>query len=480
MAKKQLIKGITFSGDVVSDSNDSLMIDRQIRSYNYNYANENYYISNTDDFNATQNPTNITIGQGHGVCYGRQFENVGPNSVDVTFPIAGTEFGIVKCVIDLAANVNEHVYFETVQSATAYPTLTKENLTTGGDKFEIELVRYTVDPTSILTFNKTPLNVNITKKYSRNELNDKDIKYIDTDHQETLVEDIYKDIFTKTQSTIGSDKPFVVMFQISEYTNPNAFNASSQLVETKYGKATLNGFMFKMTASTYNGTTGHGNSRGANKIELFNEEEYYEFPFEYDTFDNVLVRDANRNVHADLWVDIRSFMANSNAFSIDVPYRDYISGITFWIADYDTTTLKYNAGDGRLHYVQRSKPISTPPGLASGDGDTLFNPILSFLGSVQSAGNPVVDTQLANMYFGIGYGSTNHPYPNGIVIEGDLTSTNQDQVLAGIIIHFGDKNWANGSNYLLEFANIQSYTPTLLKVETPNIEPEIDNPDRLK
>lgn len=313
---------------------------------------------------------------------------------------------------------------------------------------------------------------------NRTLLDDKDIGYDDTIHDNTLLKDILKDIFDKTRTLIGTDKPFILNFDagIGNVYNPNLGEALKELILNKYGYTIVGAlFNFKWTAGTGAGFTRDTYSN-LNKIELWSASSgfYFEFEWDYNAFDNVIVLDRNGAPHADLWADLRYFGSDTDGWSIDCPYRDYISGMTFRISDYDNVSGKYTNADVEIRYVPRVTTVSKPPNLSSGMADLVFDSSHSVLTSLQSSVNPIAITQIAQTYFTFGYGNETTPHPNGIIGYGLLESFHNDLIISAIVIHYGEKNWSIPENKL-QFAPVTNWEPPALKVETPNIEPEIDN-----
>lgn len=318
----------------------------------------------------------------------------------------------------------------------------------------------------------------------KRKLNDRDIGYDDFEHSNTLLKDVLFDIFSKGQNYVGYKSPFEVVFLCSANgTNysPNIANKLISLISTKYGTTipTTDFLNFKFEVTTANGTT-NPSYNDSNLVTIWNSNHYFTFVFDYEAFDDVVVKDINRAPHADLWVEVRRYTNDSDGWSMDCPYRDYISGITVWVSDYDSATGKYTNSDSDVRYIPRVKPISKPVNASSGEGDLVFDPNHDVVVSMQSNVNPIASTQLGQVYFSFSYGNETTPHPNGIVGRGHLTSFDDDVILAAMVIHYGDKDWSVGSPDLLQFVEVLNWEHSLLdtleelpKVETPNIEPEI-------
>lgn len=176
--------------------------------------------------------------------------------------------------------------------------------------------------------------------------------------------------------------------------------------------------------------------------------------------DNLDTEYLNGQIHPDVMVEIESFMTDGSAQSIDVPYRDYISGITLYTTDYDDAADQFNNADTGVFYLPRRKPVTPPIGNSSGgNGDTLFGYQHTLPGSNLSSAYPQPADGFSTIYVGIDYGSTGDPYPNGISIKGRMDTKNPDRVLAFAIIHYGATSYSTNT---LEWVAHQSYTPATL------------------
>lgn len=175
--------------------------------------------------------------------------------------------------------------------------------------------------------------------------------------------------------------------------------------------------------------------------------------------DNLDIELLNGQIHPDVMVELESFMTEGSAQSIDVPFRDYISGITLYTTDYDDVADQYNNSDAGTFPLPRRRPITPPIGNSSGgDGDTLFGYQHTLVGSNLSSAYPQPSDAFSTIYVAIDYGTAGDPYPNGISIKGRMDTKNPDRVLAFAVIHYGAVNMTLDENKL-QWANHQSYTP---------------------
>lgn len=147
-------------------------------------------------------------------------------------------------------------------------------------------------------------NINGTKSNSfdastfagnRTLVSDYDINYDDTIHAATLLKDVLLDMFNKTQTLVGHDKPFILTFTASDSGTIFAPNFATKLfayILSKQGVTFAPGSLvtFSLHAGTANGSTDESHV-GTNKCTVWNEEKYFEFSFQYNDFDNAKVKD---------------------------------------------------------------------------------------------------------------------------------------------------------------------------------------------
>lgn len=131
---------------------------------------------------------------------------------------------------------------------------------------------------------------------NRTLINDKDIGYDDTIHGASALEDILLDIFTKSQTSVGNDKPFIVEFITRSSSAYNVIFGTKlfAFISEKNGVAIppTELVTFKMEVNTANGTTS-SNYTNTNKCSVWCADFYFEFDFEYDNWVNVKVKDDN-------------------------------------------------------------------------------------------------------------------------------------------------------------------------------------------
>lgn len=284
---------------------------------------------------------------------------------------------------------------------------------------------------------------------------------------------------------IGNEMPFTIRQGMWNDPTKMHYEFSKAIVDdltVSYGIG-LDSLFFTIDISfrTVNGIT-NASYTTANFIEVKTAGRTFTKVVDIDNWENSYWLDEVGAPHCDVVCDIQQFMLSTQGSSIDAPYRDYISGITFQVSDFDDSTGNYTVFDGDARYVPRVKPVSKPPNLdGTTDGDTVFAFTHSLLASINSDENPILLDYLANMYVRVDYGVAGDAYPNGIRIEGLLNNNSPDQILSMVIIHYGKVDWSNVSQQA-PFVVKASYTPTLLNqpIVTPKVGDNMEEASILK
>lgn len=158
---------------------------------------------------------------------------------------------------------------------------------------------------------------------NRTLINEIDIGYDDTIHATTLIQDILKDLYDKSQAVVGIYKPFELTFLTApeDLYNNNLSQKIQDFIVEKYGNpfGTIPWFKFKLEVSTAKGSTEE-NYVSSNKCSVWNKDFYFEWEFEYDNWANVVVRDAKGY----LSTNRESLYESSGVTTTDVTLSDSI------------------------------------------------------------------------------------------------------------------------------------------------------------
>lgn len=296
---------------------------------------------------------------------------------------------------------------------------------------------------------------------NRTSLDDKDINYDDTIHVVTLLEDDLKEIRDNAIALVGNDKPLEVSFHCDSAENeiqynPNLYSKIETLIINKQGIPNLNNesFEFTMKCFTGNGILENNNENSTKIIIDGNRNSfYYEFVFDYDNFANVVVMHTQKYIQK-YPVVLKSNWDPSTNITLDGGYSIY---------DFESISITETNGFFRM-------------------------------GSWENTGNSVENTNIA--FGGTACGSTGVLYTRAFNITVSNGGKNFSKTGANTSMAYGSQA-APGSTF---GANAAIITPTINYViwghgckskganaplslnafiETPNIEPEIDNPDRI-
>lgn len=294
------------------------------------------------------------------------------------------------------------------------------------------------------------------------------------------VKKAYDDIVAQ----IGNETTFTIHQGLFHEASADHYEFSKAIVDsinTGYGIIIDDTLEFSITFGLYNGFTNINNNT-TNYITIKTRLETFTRQFDFDAWSFGLWLDREGAPHADLAVNTESYMTTTHGLSINAPLRDYISGITFWVADYDAPGSQFTTGDATIRYVPRSRPKTNPVGSQNTDADTLFAANHSILNSKLSSVTPVTTvTEIANMYLSVNYGEEGQQYPNGITLEGLLEGTDTDVILGMIIIHYGKTDWSLSKNWLA-YSQAVTYTPSFLNqpITTPEVGDNMEETSILK
>lgn len=294
------------------------------------------------------------------------------------------------------------------------------------------------------------------------------------------VKKAYDDIVAQ----IGNETTFTIHQGLFHEASADHYEFSKAIVDsinTGYGIIIDDTLEFSITFGLYNGFTNINNNT-TNYITIKTRLETFTRQFDFDAWSFGLWLDREGAPHADLAVNTESYMTTTHGLSINAPLRDYISGITFWVADYDAPGSQFTTGDATIRYVPRSRPKTNPVGSPNTDADTLFAANHSILNSKLSSVTPVTTvTEIANMYLSVNYGEEGQQYPNGITLEGLLEGTDTDVILGMIIIHYGKTDWSLSKNWLA-YSQAVTYTPSFLNqpITTPEVGDNMEETSILK
>lgn len=276
-------------------------------------------------------------------------------------------------------------------------------------------------------------------------------------------------IDSEVKQRIGISTPYEVgQVIVRNHASANYYPILTEIIsdnlEASYGNGLEASTTYNMTfKAIINSTNINITHDGGCTITL--EGNYHSFTKKIRTSSTTYWRDQTGSPHCDVYCEIKSYMTTTQGFNIDVPLRDYISGMTFWVSDYDSPTASWTIYDAHVRYIPRSKPITMPPQLTSGDADLVFGPVHSMLSAQSSGNNPVVEANLANMTFALHYAASGNTYPSGVNIEGFLATNSSDQVLGLVVFHYGATDWTDVSQMATTAAKANWAPPSRTIVE---------------
>lgn len=120
----------------------------------------------------TNTDGDLVVADGYFTIYGRLIRNVGNTVVDVPAVASGTLYSILVFEVDLSKENTIDTFnqgsFKIVSNASAYPTLTKQDLDNGGTIYQLEFCRFENKVTGIanLTDTRTILSLSMYTQYS--------------------------------------------------------------------------------------------------------------------------------------------------------------------------------------------------------------------------------------------------------------------------------------------------------------------------
>ena len=140
------IRGITFTSQVVKSDDDGSLHDMLLASK----SGIIHGCTTTSDAN------NIYIGAGRFVVRGRMIEVQGTETITPSTVLDGTKYCCLVFEIDLTkSNTTDTFnqgYFKVISSTSTYPTLTQENINTGGDLHQYLWAKFTQTSQGIASF----------------------------------------------------------------------------------------------------------------------------------------------------------------------------------------------------------------------------------------------------------------------------------------------------------------------------------------
>lgn len=349
---------------------------------------------------------------------------------------------------------------------------------------------------------------------TRNVLDDKDINYDDTIHALTLVQDIYLDVFTKTQTLIGNDKPGVVSFCVDPNQPTLCENLATKSQELIMEKTTYDmggqEFVFKLEIFTANGISDYNVPR--NRITISNKNFEFIFDFDYDDFSNTTIDirfgstaygpDNRENgitggvPKAFYWL----FPKALKNFRIEIDVKT--SGNSFGNNFFPVAITSYDDPD--LTIVKQTGPSSLETKLVNASSGNVTNNTMFFNPGGESAysmnkcngGGMVIGTAEITCI----EGSCTTKINNKEISEagtipteyiGDYTVTSYNSVHSftwGYSVSIASQ----ATDYDIKFRLYDEFDKPLPvkqinlgllrnrpQIETPNIEPEVDNTDRI-
>lgn len=281
---------------------------------------------------------------------------------------------------------------------------------------------------------------------NRTLLDDKDIGWVNDETSVVLLKDDLKTMFDSCQALVGGDKPFILTFTLDEGSTQYNGNFGAKvfnLIFEKYGFLPVGLHTFTMYGGVANGGTSESYSN-TNRCTVWSNKNYFEFEFNYSAFDNVMVRDASGGLSSPTETFEIGNGNGTNSVSItldesifnfrNIVVRMVMGGSVYKYHNFDvqTKTIQFNSV---VPYGITSTNLSLsslmfdvePDGLTINPQGELYVNFTSIADNVV----PQVNSSSSGIYEVFGMGRL-HPI---------------------------------GTTHLIEFPAI----------ETPNIEPEIDN-----
>ena len=303
----------------------------------------------------------------------------------------------------------------------------------------------------------------------RDVISNRDIGWYDG--TSNYIEDYWKKITDMIVAKYGDDRPFEYKQMIYEGNQPKFWNALASDIYSSYGfdieTSATDKVVIEISGSLGDHTSGAyyaNNYFGCTYITVRHTMNKWSFSKMWAHGQPSMWLDRQGAPAQEIFFDLSSRMINTQAYVLDVKHRDYISGITIIVSDWDDVKDKWGVYDSNIRYIPRVKTATKPSGFGGSATtfDTMFEPCISMTGSITSSdGSPDGINHMATSYLEIHYANSGHTYPHGICIEGLLTEFNPDQVVSAVVVHYGDTNWID-PEYFIAVGKKAGYAPSTL------------------
>jgi len=159
-----MIRGVTFDKQVLKSQDHA-------HEVNYFYQGA---LGVTKGCGVTQNGDgNLVVADGYFIIHGRLLANDGDEVVVVPDILSGTKYSILVFEIDLTQTNTISSFaqglFKILESDSAYPTLTQQDLNDGGTLYQMEFARFTNSVSGIASLSETHKPLLDMDKYALND-----------------------------------------------------------------------------------------------------------------------------------------------------------------------------------------------------------------------------------------------------------------------------------------------------------------------